>query len=107
LAPVIARTKEACRAWPGANESSVCSCALGAALIASGILRIVASFRLRPETGWGWLLASGVITLLAGIVVVIGWPVNTLWLLGLVLAIDLIFQGVAAIAFGLALKASR
>jgi uncharacterized membrane protein HdeD (DUF308 family) len=80
---------------------------LAAALIASGILRIVSSFRLRPETGWGWLLASGVITLIAGIVVAIGWPVNTLWLLGLVLAIDLTFQGVAAIAFGLALKASR
>jgi uncharacterized membrane protein HdeD (DUF308 family) len=80
---------------------------LAAALIASGILRIVSSFRLRPETGWGWLLASGVITLIAGIVVAIGWPVHTLWLLGLVLAIDLTFQGVAAIAFGLALKASR
>jgi uncharacterized membrane protein HdeD (DUF308 family) len=52
-------------------------------------------------------LASGVITLLAGLGVVIGWPVNTLWLLGLVLAIDLTFQGVAAIAFGLALKAAR
>jgi uncharacterized membrane protein HdeD (DUF308 family) len=52
-------------------------------------------------------LASGVITGLAGIVVALGWPVNTLWLLGLVLAIDLTFQGVAAIAFGLALKAGR
>jgi uncharacterized membrane protein HdeD (DUF308 family) len=51
--------------------------------------------------------ASGVITTLAGIVVALGWPVNTLWLLGRVLAIDLIFQGVAAIAFGLALRADR
>jgi uncharacterized membrane protein HdeD (DUF308 family) len=80
---------------------------LAAALIASGILRIWSSFRLRPQTGWGWLLASGVITLVAGVVVALGWPVNTLWLLGLVLAIDLTFQGVAAIAFGLALKADR
>jgi uncharacterized membrane protein HdeD (DUF308 family) len=46
-------------------------------------------------------------TLIAGLVVAIGWPVNTLWLLGLVLAIDLTFHGVAAIAFGLALKAAR
>jgi uncharacterized membrane protein HdeD (DUF308 family) len=63
--------------------------------------------RLRPESGWGWILASGVITTLAGIVVAFGWPVNTLELLGRVLAIDLIFQGVAAIAFGLALRAGR
>jgi uncharacterized membrane protein HdeD (DUF308 family) len=31
---------------------------LGAALIASGTLRLVSSFRFRPETGRGWLLAS-------------------------------------------------
>ena len=80
---------------------------LAVALIASGILRVWSGFRLRPEPGWGWLLASGVITTLAGIVVAIGWPVNTLWLLGLVLAIDLTFQGVGAIAFGLALKGQR
>jgi hypothetical protein len=34
----------------------------------------------------------------------IGWPVDTLFLLGIVLAIDLTFQGVSSIAFGLALK---
>jgi uncharacterized membrane protein HdeD (DUF308 family) len=33
--------------------------------------------------------------------------VNSLWLLGLILAIDLTFQGMSAIAFGLALKAGR
>jgi uncharacterized membrane protein HdeD (DUF308 family) len=87
--------------------AAVLTLLLAAALIASGVLRIWSSFRLRPETGWGWLLGSGVITLLAGIVVAIGWPVNTVWLLGLVLALDLTFQGVAAIAFGLALRASR
>jgi uncharacterized membrane protein HdeD (DUF308 family) len=31
---------------------------LGAALIASGTLRLVSSFRFRPESGRGWLLAS-------------------------------------------------
>jgi len=33
--------------------------------------------------------------------------VNSLWVLGLLMAIDLIFQGWAFIAFGLALKAAR
>jgi uncharacterized membrane protein HdeD (DUF308 family) len=77
---------------------------LGIALIASGAMRIWSSFQLRPVTGWGWVLASGLVTLLAGIVFVGGWPVNTLWLLGMYLAFDLIFQGVAALGFGFALK---
>ena len=34
----------------------------------------------------------------------IGWPVNSLWLLGLFLAFDLAMQGWALIGFGLALR---
>jgi uncharacterized membrane protein HdeD (DUF308 family) len=77
---------------------------LAFALIASGIMRIWGSFQLKPEIGWGWVLASGIVTLLAGIIFILGWPVNSLWLLGMVLAIDLTFQGIATIAFGLTLK---
>lgn len=52
-------------------------------------------------------MASGVLTTLVGIIFLLGWPVNSLWLLGVVLAIDLIFHGVSEILFGLALKAGR
>ena len=80
---------------------------LACALIASGIMRIMLSFREKPHSGWGWVLASGLVTLLAGIVFLIGWPANTLWLLGMVLAIDLAFQGAALIGFGFAIKSPR
>ena len=80
---------------------------LALALIASGALRIAAGFGLRPFSGWGWLLASGLVSILAGVVSLLGWPLNSLWLLGLALAFDLAFQGVAATAFGLTLRAAR
>lgn len=75
-------------------------------LLVSGVSRIVGGFRIRPEAGWAWIVASGVLTALVGLLLLIGWPLNTLWLLGLVLGIDLIFQGVASIAFGFSAKAS-
>lgn len=77
---------------------------LAAALIASGMLRVFLGFRFKPHSGWGWIVTSGVITLLAGIIFLIGWPANTLWLLGMVLAIDLAFQGASLIALGFTLK---
>lgn len=80
---------------------------LAVALIASGVLRVWTGIRLRPSSGWGWVVASGVVSVLAGVVFALGWPVNSLWLLGMVLAIDLVFQGVSAIAFGLALRSAR
>ncbi len=79
---------------------------LAVSLIVSGAIRAGSSFQLRPQPGWGWIMASGVVTFLAGLVFLIGWPVNTLWLLGIVLAVDLTFQGVSAIACGLALRSA-
>lgn len=78
-----------------------------AALIVAGLFRIWVGFSARPEKGWGWIVAGGVVTLITGLIVAAGWPVNSLWVLGLLLSIDLIFQGWSFIAFGLALKAHR
>ena len=75
-------------------------------LLASGILRVVVGTRLRPERGWGWVVASGVMTVLVGIIVAVGWPVNAVWVLGLFLAIDLFFQGLALLVFGFDLRSS-
>ncbi|MEO9337357.1 HdeD family acid-resistance protein [Mesorhizobium sp. SB112] len=85
--------------------SAVLTFLLAVSLIANGILRVWTGLKVKPSSGWGWLVAAGVITALAGLVIAMGWPVNSLWILGLFLAIDLIFQGWAFIAFGLALKA--
>lgn len=80
---------------------------LALALIASGLMRIWWSAALRPLRGWSWVTTSGVISVLAGLVFVAGWPQNALWLLGMLLVFDLAFQGIAAIAFGLTLRRLR
>ncbi len=77
---------------------------LAVSLIVSGAIRLWSGIQLKRQKAWGWIFASGLMTLLAGIVFVVDWPINTLWLLGLMLAVDLTFQGVAAIALGLSLK---
>jgi len=77
---------------------------LGAVLIASGCLRLYIWLNHRSQRGWRWLLLSAAITLLAGLLVVVGWPGNSLWLLGIVLAFDLLFQGLTLVMLGLALR---
>jgi uncharacterized membrane protein HdeD (DUF308 family) len=84
--------------------SSIVTLMMAAALLAAGLFRIFAAWRTRPEEGWGWLMAGGIVTTLAGLVFLLGWPVNSLWLLGLFLAFDLAMQGWALIALGLALR---
>ena len=93
---------------PGRDGAAALLCgllpALAVALVASGLLRAWVGFSQQSQTGWGWVAASGVVTALAGLVIAMGWPVNSLWVLGMFLAIDLIFQGWSLIAVGLALK---
>ncbi|ANK84810.1 MULTISPECIES: HdeD family acid-resistance protein [Rhizobium] len=77
---------------------------LSLALVIAGVFRTWVGRRMKPAKGWGWIVASGVITALAGFVIALGWPVNSLWVLGLFLAVDLIVQGWTMIAFGLGIR---
>jgi uncharacterized membrane protein HdeD (DUF308 family) len=50
------------------------------------------------------LLPWPIVSVLAGIVFLLGWPADSAYLLGIVLAVDLTFQGAMAIAWGVALR---
>jgi uncharacterized membrane protein HdeD (DUF308 family) len=77
---------------------------LGIALIASGIMRIVLAFSMQAVMPWIWVLLSGIITLLLGIVIVAHWPVSSLYILGIFLGVDLVLAGASWIGIGLGLK---
>jgi uncharacterized membrane protein HdeD (DUF308 family) len=77
---------------------------LAVSLIASGIMRIVLAFSLKEGMPWIWVVVSGVITLLLGLVILAHWPVASLYILGLFLGIDLIFAGAGWLAVGFGLK---
>jgi uncharacterized membrane protein HdeD (DUF308 family) len=80
---------------------------LGAALVASGVLRIVIAFQMRSGTPWGWVVLSGVITLLLGGIILLHWPASSLFVLGVLLGVDLLFTGFGWIFVGLALRSRR
>jgi uncharacterized membrane protein HdeD (DUF308 family) len=77
---------------------------LGAALVASGIMRVFLGFNMKGGTPWGWVVASGLITLLLGIIILVHWPVSSLYVLGIFLGIDLVFAGASWIGLGLGLR---
>ncbi|EQA97658.1 uncharacterized membrane protein HdeD (DUF308 family) [Sphingobium wenxiniae] len=84
--------------------ASVFTLILGAALIVSGIMRITLALSMKSQTPWGWVLLSGCITLLLGVLILAQWPVSSLFILGTLLAIDLIFAGAGWIGLGLSLR---
>lgn len=79
---------------------------LAAAVGASGLVRVAVALGARAP-GWGWMLASGLISIAAAVLIAIGWRTNAIWELGLILAIDLLFQGAMLMFIGFTLKGRR
>lgn len=85
--------------------SSILTLIIAFSLLAAGGARVWFGFWARSEEGRGWIVATGVITFLLGLAIAAGWPVNSLWLIGMFLAVDLFLQGWSYVGFGLALRA--
>ena len=77
---------------------------LGAALVASGVMRIFLAFNMQHGSPWMWVVVSGVITLLLGLIILVHWPVSSLYVLGIFLGVDLVFAGASWIGLGLGLR---
>lgn len=63
-------------------------------LVVQGALRVVISLAHR-DSGWGFTLFHGVVSLALGVLVWRGWPVSGTWVLGVFIGIELLLTGIA------------
>ena len=80
---------------------------LGVSLVASGIMRIILAFSMKREAPSIWVALSGLITVLLGLLILAHWPINSVYILGLFLGIDLFMAGVGWIGIGLGFRRGR
>lgn len=79
--------------------------ALGFAVLfaAVGLMRMMAALAQRRH-GWGWLLVSGLFSIAAAFFIGAGWPADSIWVLGVVVAVDLLIQGSMLMLISLTLR---
>ena len=73
---------------------------LGASLVVSGIVRIILAFSMKDGAPWIWVIISGVVALILGLMILARWPVSSLYALGIFLGIDLVIAGASWISIG-------
>lgn len=73
-------------------------------LIAVGIVRAYMAFQIKPAAGWYWPLVAGLVSVLLGGMILAEWPQSGLWIIGLFIAIELIFHGWAYVFIALAAR---
>ncbi|QGM98325.1 HdeD family acid-resistance protein [Methylocystis parvus] len=77
---------------------------LGALLIAGGVMKLVLAYQLRDLSRWELIAFAGGLSVLLGVLILVEWPVSGLYVLGLFLGVNLLFEGVSWVAMGLAAK---
>ncbi len=72
--------------------------------IAEGVMEVAMALRLRPDLGWGRLLLSGLVALVAGGLIAMELPTAAGWAVGLIVGVNLISTGVGFASLALAAK---
>jgi uncharacterized membrane protein HdeD (DUF308 family) len=70
-------------------------------LLFEGVFRIVVALSARYPH-WGWVLLNGVISLVLGLMIWRQWPYSGLWVIGLFVGIEMLFNGWSLVMLSLA-----
>ena len=73
-------------------------------MVASGIFEILMAFQIKTIKGWGWVLISGMVSLVLGGMIWSQFPVSGAWAIGLLVGINLFFSGWSLIMIGMAAR---
>lgn len=77
---------------------------LAAYLAVEGILELIVAFHARPAAGRGWLIMDGVIALVIAVMILSAWPASSVWAIGTLVGINMIFGGISRLMVGGAVR---
>jgi len=59
------------------------------------------AFSLKPQKAWWLWLINAITSLILGVIFIVGWPFSSLFMVGLLVGISLLFDGVALLSGGI------
>jgi uncharacterized membrane protein HdeD (DUF308 family) len=80
---------------------------LAITFVLQGGAQIGMSFRMRPHSGWFWMLLAGIIAILAGAMIIAGLPSTATWAVGILVGVNLLTSGWAYLILALGAKESN
>ncbi len=86
-------------AWPGISLVTM-TMVLAIYFVADGIMGVIAGFQAKPVKGWGWVVFSGISSIVLGGLIFLQWPFSGEWAIGVLVGARLIFTGWSMIALG-------
>lgn len=72
-------------------------------LITAGLFRAIAA-PIEHSDQWGWVMFGGIVSLILGFIVLSGWPVSSVWFVGLIIGIEILIQGIVMVTLPFAIR---
>lgn len=76
---------------------------IGVMFLVGGIFRLGAGVAMKNPYA-GWFVMHGVVSILLGLMILSEWPSTAVWVIGTLVSIDLLMDGLRLISFGFAVK---
>ena len=73
-------------------------------LLFESAFEFILAIHLHPAPGWGWTLFDAIITLILAFMVWRTWPVSSVWVIGTLVGISMIFSGFSRLMLSLAAR---
>ena len=66
---------------------------IGCAILSAGIIRTGVAISMWNDTGRFWRCFNAIISLVLGVMIIWSWPESSAWLIGTLIAVEMIFSG--------------
>ena len=70
----------------------------------TGFASISFALDLRPRGGWGWMMLNGLLSVTLAIIFLAGWPFSSVALIGILVGISFVFDGISLLAVSRAMN---
>jgi uncharacterized membrane protein HdeD (DUF308 family) len=87
--------------YPGAGAMSL-TLLLASFFVVGGLFRSIGAGMLQFPR-WGWSVASGILSIALGVLLLVQLPVSSVWFIGFAIGVDLIFDGAALVGLATAI----
>jgi uncharacterized membrane protein HdeD (DUF308 family) len=88
--------------YPGSGAQAL-TLVLSFYFIVGGLFKTFGSAMLQFPS-WGWSVASGLVSAVLGVMLLMQWPVSGMWFIGFAVGLDLLLYGWALLMFAAAIK---
>jgi uncharacterized membrane protein HdeD (DUF308 family) len=71
-------------------------------LLVEGLLEVVIYTQSRHLPGAGWFLFDAIVTIVLGIMIFKSWPMSSVWAVGTLVGISILFSGISRLSYAFA-----